>query len=86
MCVWGGGKEFSESAGGYVSLPFRACSSKNKTVNPFPCIHIFWLSIDIEETNEVADERTEQVLLMLSTHRKLCKNGSEHLNLSTRQY
>lgn len=56
MCVVGGRrKEFSESAGGYVSLPFRACSSKNKTVNPFPCIHIFWLSIDIEETNEVAD-------------------------------
>lgn len=56
VCV-GGGEDFSESAGGYVFLPFRACSSKNKTVNP--CIHIFWLSIDIEETNEVADERTE---------------------------
>ena len=57
VCVWwgGGGKEFSESAGGYVFLPLRACSCKNKTVNPFPCILIFWLSIDIEETNEVAE-------------------------------
>ena len=55
LCVRGGGEELKDGAGGYVFLQFRACSSKIKTVNPFPCIHIFWLSIDIEETNEVAE-------------------------------